>query len=147
MDDTLYVTPNNNKLYAISAANMTTLYWTATLGANNSAPAWVVPSTNTVYASAGTTIQKVQGGGSPVWTYSAGTTITAGPIAMNTVVYFGTSNANYYAVRDNGSTCALVTKWPVTTGTGKCTDIWIDQTNNRVIFATDGGSVDAFPLQ
>jgi len=96
MNDSLYVTPNNNGVYAISAANMTTLYWKATLTAANSAPAWVVPNSNNVYAVAGTTIQKVQGGGSPVWTYNALATITAGPVAMNGVIYFGTSNGNYF---------------------------------------------------
>ena len=147
MDDTLYVAPNNNELYAISASNMTTRYWKATLGTTNSAPAWVAYRSNSVYAAAGSSIQKVQGGGSPIWTYDAGATITAGPIAMNSVIYFGTSNGTYYAIRDNGSTCSLVTKWPVTTATGKCTAILIDQILNRVIFSTDGGRLDAFPLQ
>jgi hypothetical protein len=147
MNDSLYVTPNNNGVYAISAANMTTLYWKATLTATNSAPAWVVPNSNNVYAVAGTTIQKVQGGGSPVWTYNALATITAGPVAMNGVIYFGTSNGNYFAVRDNGPTCSIVTKWPVSIATGNCMNVWVDQTLNRVIFSTDGGNLDAFPLQ
>ena len=142
--DTLYVTPNNNELYGISAANMTTRYWKATLGGTNTAPAWVDFNSNNVYVADGTTIQKVQGGGL-VWTYNAWATITAGPIVMNNIVYFGTNNGNYFAVHDNGS--IVVPGWPVNTATGKCTGVWIDQILNRVIFSTDGGNLDAFPLQ
>jgi hypothetical protein len=146
MHDTLYVTPNTNKLYGVSVTNMTTLYWQATLGATSSAPAFPVYNTSTVYAAAGTAVQKVQGG-SVVWTYDVGATITGGPIMMNSVVYFGTSTGKYYAARDNGATYAPVAKWPVTTASGSCTCVWIDQTNSRVIFSTDGGNLDAFPLQ
>jgi len=40
-----------------------------------------------------------------------------------------------------------VTKWPVSIATGNCMNVWVDQTLNRVIFSTDGGNLDAFPLQ
>ncbi len=144
--DTVYVTPNNNKLYAISAANMTTLYWQATLGATSSAPAFVAPGANYTFVASGTAVQKVQGA-TVLWTDDVGATITGGPVMMNSVVYFATSSGMYYAARDNGASYTAAAQWPVSTAAGTCTGIWIDRTNSRVVFGTDNGNLDAFPLQ
>jgi hypothetical protein len=145
MNDTLYVTPNTSELYAINAVNMTTLVWKATLGAVNSAPAINEYTSANIYVAAGTTIQKVVAG-SVVWTYDAGATITAGPVPTNGVVYFGTSG-KYYAVRDNGGTGSLISQWPYVSVTGNTIGPCIDISNNRVIFGSAGGNLDAFPLQ
>jgi hypothetical protein len=153
-DSTLFVSPNNDTLYAFRMATMAQK-WKIKIGGTNSGPAFSLsygkgsPS-RIIYAAASKKVQRITDNGASAsidWTYDAADTVASGPIIFNGTVYFGRNGGRYYAITDNGTSASLVNKWPYTGSSGNANvGPWMDITNNRAIFGSTGGKLDAFTL-
>jgi hypothetical protein len=153
-DGTVYVTPDNDRLYALTTsmankwATRTTPYMT--LSSTNTGPAFAVSEVGEIYVATGTNVEKVIDNGTDVdptisWTYSATGTVNSGPILTGTTVFFGTSGSKYYAITDQ-ATPAPLTGWPITTTGDASTGPWLSG-NSLAIFGTTTGKVEAVEIQ
>ncbi len=147
---TLYVTPNNGTMVAVSTSTMTANWaYSYSQAGTNSGPAFATPGGNAIYAAAGNYVYKIQDQGtsaSETWKFDASAAVNSGPIYCNGTVYFGRKNNNYYAIND--TTGVVRSSWPYSSATGNASSgPWIDQANSQVLFGTDGGDLDAFPQQ
>ncbi len=149
--NTIYVTPNSSKLYAVKTADMSEK-WNTNLQGTNSGAAFT-NGDDTIYVAAGNYVQKVFDNtteGNVIRNYNASDVVQSGPIPFNGVVYFGRDNGRYYAIEDNGASFLDVTNWPFKGATGDAsTGPWIDETSspNRVIFGTTGGDLHSFEVE
>jgi hypothetical protein len=148
----LYITPNSSNLYAVNpSSDITTAVWSMPLAAANTGPAFTHPDSQIIYIAAGSNIQRITdngGSGHLDWTYGAGAPVESGPIGYNRVIYFGRTDGSYYAIRDNGTSAALMHNWPYTSASGNGnTGPWIDEINSLIIFGTTGQDLDAFTLE
>jgi hypothetical protein len=149
LDSTMYVTPNNNKLYAVKTSSMSSKWPTAfTLPAANTGPAFY--DNGSVYASAGSYVVKVSDGGSAgtsVWQFGASGTVNSGATSYGKTIYFGTSTGYYYAIDD--ASHGVKTNWPRTGASGNAdAGPWVyvptSPSDTLVIFGTSGNNLDAF---
>lgn len=146
---TIYITPSNNTLHAVSTTNMTTAKWSTTygLGTGNTGPAFIANLSDSLYTAVGNYVYLYKSDGTKIWnTADLTAQVGSGPIAYNQSVYFGRNSGYYYALNDaDGS---VRSGWPYTSASGNATSgPWIDVTNSRVIFGTTGGNLDAFTLE
>lgn len=142
-DSVLYITPNNDTAYSISASNLTVENWKLPLGKNNTGAAFIAGGTD-LYLAVTDSVKKVNvSTGTRTWAYKADSSISSGPIPSGSYIYFGCDNGSYYTINSSGT---LVTKWPYTEASGNAsTGPWIDATG-KVVFGTTGGNLDAFAL-
>ncbi len=147
----LYLTPDNNRLYALNMSNFNTV-WTPTyetLSGTNSGPAFFDHEFSRIYVATGTNVESVedQGASSNLeWTYPLAYTVNSGPLLVDTVVYFGSTSGRYHAISKN--TRNEIAKWPYTGASGNASlGPWVPGIRGRIIFGTDGGNLDAFDLQ
>lgn len=141
--DTLYVSPDDNKIYIMRASTLALLA-TITTASQNSGPAF--RDETGLYAAAGNYVQRFPvNGGAAVWTKDLGDLVQSGPIIYNNSVFVGRDGGRYYALDPaNGNTKS---DWPYVSASGDAaTGPWIDVTFNRALFATTGGNLDAFDL-
>lgn len=148
--NTIYVTPNTSKVYALNASNLNQL-WNVNLQAANTGPTFT-SGEGVLYVACGNYVQRITLSGTPTvtdWSYNAGAAVSSGPInAFGTTVYFGRNSGQYFAITDNTTSAATVTNWPYSSAIigNANTGPWIDETNSRVIFGTDGGYLHSFIL-
>jgi len=152
---TMYITPNSSSLYALNSSNLSAKWGgPVALAAANTGAAFTTytpsgASNGKIFVACGSNIQKITDNGASgtvTWTYNAGGTISSGPLAYNSIVYFGRNGGRYYAIKDNGASASLTGKWPFTAATNDATSgPWSDQAH--IIFGTTGGNVDMFSLE
>jgi hypothetical protein len=147
---TLYITPNNGSLYAVTTATMAAK-WSLNYshGGTNTGAAYTVAGRDTIYATATNYVYKIadkSGSGEEKWSFNVLAAVNSGPLFYGATVYFGRNDGRYYAIKDVDGT--LRTNWPRSTGNGDASSgPWIDPANNEVIFGTTNGNLDAFPLE
>jgi outer membrane protein assembly factor BamB len=85
-----------------------------------------------------------------IWNYDAAAAdIVGGPVLSGwNVIYAGLSNGRYIAVDDADGTI-LNGHWPYYCGAADSVNAgpWIDNDAGCVMFGTNGGKLDAFPLE
>ena len=151
---TLYITPNNGTLHAVTTSAMTVTKTLVTYApaATNSGPAFsdIDMTNDTVYTAAGVNVYQIKDvAGGQKNTYAALGTVNSGPIPLNNSVYFGANGGYYYALNKANFTLRNTTViWPYNRVTGDATSgPWIDFTNSHVIFGSTGGNLNAFALE
>lgn len=147
-------------LYAVSSAkdslialNRSTMAkkWAVKLTTNPSGPPFSSgDGIGTIWVPVGTRVEKIADAGasaSVTWTSPAASdSVKSGPIMPDSVVYFGVKGGSYYSIKNSDGT--VKTNWPYTPPVGDANvGPWIDITNNRVLFGTINGELDAFTLQ
>jgi hypothetical protein len=153
-DSTLFVSPDNDTLYAFRIATMAQK-WKIQVGGKNTGATFTPLAGRTypshrIYIAASKKVQRItdNGGSASIdWTFDAGDTVASGPIIFNGKVYFGRNGGRYYSITDNGTGATLNSTWPYTGSSGNANvGPWIDAYNNRAIFGSTGGKLDAFTL-
>jgi outer membrane protein assembly factor BamB len=147
---TVYVAPAAGKLYALNSSDLSEK-WNVDLLSSNTGASFTAGN-GVLYVACGHYVQRVtdEGGtASADWAFDAGGTVASGPVAStDSIVYFGRNGGQYYAVDDGGTAADTVSNWPYSAAVGDAdSGPWLDQTNNRVVFATANGYLHAFSME
>jgi outer membrane protein assembly factor BamB len=144
----LLVTPSSAKVYCVDINTMSEK-WNVDLSAANTGPLFAKYG-DVAYVAADRYVERITLGSAPAgvdWSYDAATAVESGPIALDSIVYFGTTSGRYFAIDDDQTSVTRVERWPYTKASGNANaGPWVSDGNRLVIFGTEGQYLSAFRL-